>query len=56
MKGEGVVQWIVDRLEESGYAGVPVTMKYDQKPAMTKLKHAIAVRRKAETPLIEIPV
>ena len=47
---------IVDKLEENGYAGVPVTIKSDQEPAMMKLKQAIAVRRNAETPLIESPV
>ena len=43
-------------LEESGYAGVPITMKSDQEPAMMKLKRAVAVRRKAETALIKSPV
>ena len=53
---EEVVKWLVEKLEESGYAGVPVTLKSDQEPAMLSLKHAIAVMRKAETPLIESPV
>ena len=51
-----MVKWIVDKLEENGYAGVPFTIKSDQEPAMMKLKQAIAARRKAETPLIESPV
>ena len=53
---EDVVKWVHDKLEESGYAGVPVTLKSDQEPAMMKLKQAIALRRKAETPMIESPV
>ena len=56
VQDEGVVKWIVDKLEENGYAGVPVTINSDQEPAMMKLKQTIAVRRKAETPLIESPV
>ena len=46
---EEVVKWIVDKLDEAGYAGVPITIKSDQEPAMISLKQAIAVRRKAET-------
>ena len=53
---EEVVKWLVEKLEESGYAGVPVTLKSDQEPAMLSLKQAIAIKRKAETPLIESPV
>ena len=56
VQDEGVVKWIVDKLEANGYAGGPVTIKSDQVPAMMKLKQAIAVRRKAETPLIGSPV
>ena len=56
MQDDGVVKWIVDKLEESWYAGVPVTINSGQEPAMMKLKQAVAVRRKAETPLIESPV
>ena len=26
VQDDGVVKWIVDKLEESGYAGVPVTI------------------------------
>ena len=53
VQDNGVVKWTVDKLEESGYAGVPVTIISDQEPAMMKLKQAVAVRRKAETPFIE---
>ena len=49
VQDDGVVKRIVDKLEERGYAGVPVTIKSDQEPAMMKLKQAVAVRRKAET-------
>ena len=35
---------------------MPVTIKSDQEPALIKLKQAIAVRRKAETPLLESPL
>ena len=53
---EEVVKWVTEKLEESGYAGVAVTLKSDQEPAMLSLKQAIAVRRKAVTPMIESPV
>ena len=38
VQDDGVVKWIVDKLEENGYAGVPVTIKSDQEQATTKLK------------------
>ena len=53
---ENIVKWVVDKMDECGYSGVTVTLKSDQEPAMMSLKKAIAVRRKAETPLIESPV
>ena len=53
---EVVVKWFVEKLDESGYAGVPVTLKSDQEPAMLSLKQAIAIRRRAETPPIESSV
>ena len=53
---ESVVKWIVDKMEECGYAGVPLTLKSDQEPAMMSLKRAVALRRQAETPLVESPV
>ena len=51
-----VVQWACEKLEEAGYSGVPVTLKSDQELAIVALKKAIAIRRRAETPLIESPV
>ena len=51
-----MVKWIVDKLEESGYAGVAVTITYYQETATMKLKRAAAARRKAETPLTKSPV
>lgn len=53
---QDVIKWVVDKLEECGYSGVPVTLKSDQEPAMISLKQGIAIRRKAETPMIESPV
>ena len=44
---EQVVKWVVDKMDEAGYAGIAVTIKSDQEPAMMALKQAIAVRRKA---------
>ena len=53
---ENVVTWIVGKLEECGYTGTPITLKSDQEPAMVSLKRAIALRRRADTPLVESPV
>ena len=53
---ENVIKWLVDKMDECGYAGTPVTLKSDQEPAMMKLKRAIAICRQAETPLVESPV
>ena len=53
---ENVVSWVVGKLEECGYAGTPITLKSDQEPAILSLKRAIAIRRRAETPLVESPV
>ena len=49
-------RWVVDKLDECTYSGFPMTLKSDQEPAMLSLKHAIALRRRAETPMIESPV
>ena len=46
-----VVKWFADKCEESGYAGVSVTLKSDQEPAMLSLKQATAISRKAVTPI-----
>ena len=51
-----VVQWATEKLDESGYRGVPVTLRSDQEEAIVSLKKAIAMARKAETPMIESPV
>ena len=40
-----VVKWIVDKLDEAGYAAVPMTIKSDQEPSIVALKLAVAVRR-----------
>ena len=44
---EETVEWIVGRLDEAGYAGVPVIIKSDQEPAMIALKKAISIRRES---------
>ena len=53
---EHVVNWVASKMEECGYSGTPLTLKSDQEPAMMSLKRAIAIRRRAETPLVESPV
>ena len=51
-----VVQWVCEKLDEAGYRGMPVTLRSDQEEAIVALKKAIAVKRKAETPMIESPI
>ena len=48
--------WIVDRLQAEGYGGVKVTLKSDNEASILALKTAIAVKREAETAMIESPV
>ena len=51
-----VVNWLVKKIEEAGYGGVPITIKTDQEPAIMALKRAVAIRRQAVTTPIESPV
>ena len=51
-----IVKFINDRLEDSGYAGMKITLKSDQAEEMVALKRAVALKRKAETTPIESPV
>ena len=53
---EYVVNWLVRKIDEAGYSGVPLTIKTDQEPAIVALKRAVAIRRQAETTPIESPV
>ena len=53
---EYVVNWLVRKIDEAGYSGVPLTIKTDQEPAIIALKRAVAIRRQAETTPIESPV
>jgi hypothetical protein len=48
--------WIVERLSAAGYGGVKVTLKSDTEASVLALKNAIAVKREAETAMIESPV
>ena len=53
---EYVVAWIIRKLDEAGYSGVPLTLKSDQEPAIMDLKKSVALRRQAATAPIESPV
>ena len=50
------VKLLNGKLEESGFDGVKITMMSDQEDAIKALKKAVAVRRRAETSMIESPV
>ena len=50
------VEWLVSKLDMSGYHGVGISLKSDNEPSILALKNAIAVRRGCETSLLESPV
>ena len=50
------VQWLVDKLDASGYHGIDISLKSDNEPSVLALKDAVAIRRKGGTSLIESPV
>ena len=45
-----------ERIDESGYFGIRVVLKPDQEEAIKVLKRATAVKRRADTVMIESPV
>ena len=53
---EWAVKWIVEKLDDIGYRGVPISIKSDQEPAIMALKTAIAAKRVGVTTPIESPV
>ena len=53
---EAMVKYCVGTLEQSGYNGEKLTIKYDQEPSMIVLKSATATARVGETVPIESPV
>ena len=42
-----------ERIDESGYLGTKVVLKYDQEESIKALKRAIAAKRQADTIMIE---
>ena len=40
------VKWVIDRLNDAGYAGVELTLKTDQEPAILELKSKSASRER----------
>ena len=44
-----VLEWLVEKLHDTGYAGVKITVKSGGKPAIVALVEAFAVARKAGT-------
>ena len=50
------VDWLVGKLDASGYRGVAISLKSDNEPSILALKEAIAVQRQGETSLLESPV
>ena len=54
--GSVAVDWLVDKLDASGYCGVGIALKSDNEPSIMAMKDAVALRRKGETSLIESTV
>ena len=50
------VDWLVGKLDMSGYRGVPIAVKSDNEPSILAFKNAVAIKRQCETSLIESPV
>ena len=50
------VEWLVNKLDASGYHGTGISLKSDGEPSIVALKNAVAVRREGETSLLESPV
>ena len=50
------VAWLAEKLEFAGYAGVKVTLRSDRERSILALKRALAIKREAETAMVESPV
>ena len=50
------MKWTKERIDEFGYLGTRVVLKSDQEESIKSLKRAIAVKRQADTVMIESPV
>ena len=47
---------MVQKIEEAGYRGMPISIKTDQEESIMALKRSIAVRRESRTAMIESKV
>ena len=50
------VNWLVSKLDASGYHGVDISLKSDNEPSIMALKDAVSIKRKGGTSLLESPV
>ena len=50
------VEWLVSKLDASGYHGVGISLKSDNEPSILALKSSVAVKRVGETSLLESTV
>ena len=48
-----VAAWVVHKIEEAGYRGMPISLKTDQEESIMALKRSIAVRRESRAAMIE---
>ena len=51
-----VAAWVVQKIEEAGYRGMPISIKTDQEESIMALKRSIAVRRVSRTAMAESKV
>ena len=50
------LEWVKERIDETGYLGMRIVLKSDQEEAIKALKRAVAVKRQAGKVMIESPV
>ena len=53
---ESSVKWLTDKIDQSGNRGTKVVIRSDQEESIMALKRAVAIKRQAETVLIESSV
>ena len=50
------VQWLTEKIDKAGCKGVKIVLRSDQEESIKALKKAVAIKRQAETVMLESPV
>ena len=53
---DSAVKWLTGKIDQAGCGGVRVVLKSDQEVSIIALKKAVAIKRRALTVNIELPV